>query len=329
MVRLPKLSPSGFIGCLRQSWHPEILAFLALLLLIGTPSTGAESETRRNGDSRGDAGYMALEIRPLTGNPYEGQPVAVEVALVTDRNDISGVESIGTLTAGNGDFLSFQTVDNPGNTVIVEREGRRLYSIPLAVTVVAFEESGKYKLISPGYKVALPQYRVVRDPIWGSRRVRELSVADLRPVTTNLKVKALPNPPKDMDFSGSVGEFEIETRMHRATPVAGEDNTVFIILRGSGLIAELTMPQYKGAFPPDLNLKSVSESRRGFYDHGKLISELTLECTFTPGHSGEFEIGEVWFDYFDPVTGKYARAKSDPVAVSVKSSVVRRNHYDI
>ncbi|MDE7402912.1 MAG: hypothetical protein K2M87_05830 [Muribaculaceae bacterium] len=273
--------------------------------------------------------YMALEFSVPENVIYIDQPTAVTVELVTDFRTVQSAVPSGEIRLDKGEFSTNQKVDYAGNPYEDYRDGRRVIVYPLETRVVSFADKGNKKLVSPEYKVALNIPTIINDPFWGPRRGYRTEERVLKPQSINIKVKDLPQPEDDLNFSGSVGEFGIQTILPKGDIFVNEEATVYIILRGTGLIGANTMPEYRSAFGEGIQLRSVQEEREERFDRGQLINELRLECTFIPTERKEIIIGETHYDFFNPVTKQYERVTSEPVKINVKSSTAKRERLEI
>lgn len=260
---------------------------------------------------------------------YERQPVSAVVTLFSTDPDVEFANPISDVRLARGEFSTLQPVRPAGSSYRRDIGGRQYYCFPLRTFVFTIDKKGSYELSGGEYEVGVSYPVIVNDPFWGRVRTAETREYKIPVKKTPLNVKTMPEPPADMDFSGSVGDFSIETVIPRGDIYLNEEATAIIVLRGQGMIAELTMPEYRDAFKNGMKLKSVSESRSQAYDKGRIISELQLECTFIPTSVTDAEIGKVYFDYFDPVSGAYRRAESEPVKVKVKSTVSKRESMDV
>lgn len=272
---------------------------------------------------------MFIECVLGENNVYERQPVPVVITLFTTNPDVQYAEVVSEPRLSKGEFASVQQVQPAGSPYRRDIGGREYYCIPLKAFMFTVDRKGSYELSGGGYNVGVAYPVVVTDPFWGRIKTTETKEYEIPVRKTSFKVRSLPSPPADINFSGSVGEFSIETVVPRGDIYLNEEATAIIILKGTGMIAELTMPEYRDAFKQGLKLRSVSESRGAAYDRGRMLSELQLECTFIPTSENDVEIGVVSFDYFDSSTGTYRRAESKPVKIKVKSTVSRRESIDV
>lgn len=260
---------------------------------------------------------------------FERQPVSLNVTLYSSTPDIRYARKSADISLSSGEFATLQPVDNPGSAYRKVIDGKQYYCFPLEAYIATFADNGSYRIKQRSFEVGVSYPVVVNDPFWGRIRSSETKNFEIPVKDCRFKVKSLPNPAADFNFSGSVGEFSVETILPPGDIFLNEEALAVIVLRGTGMIAAHTMPEYREAFGGALRLKSVSESRSEAYDNGKLVSELRLECTFIPKETENARIGEVSFDYFDPVKCKYITARSKPLNVKVKSTVSRREKMSI
>lgn len=253
---------------------------------------------------------------------YEREPIPVTVTLFSSVPQIASASELEPMRLKKGEFATFQTVEPAGSGYRKQVDGKTVYCFPLKTFVVSFADKGKYELTGGEYSIGVPYNVVIDDPFWGPRRTTRVKEQKVSAQKKTIKIKSLPVPGDDIEFSGSVGKFVVETIIPPGDIFLNEEATAIIRLRGNGVIAEHTLPKYIEAFGDGAKLKSVSESRTAAYDHGELVSELQLECTFIPTRK-DAVIGEASFDYFDPEKGKYVSAKSKPVTVKVKSATAK------
>lgn len=255
---------------------------------------------------------------------YEREAVPMVLTLFSSTSNISYANQMRPMSLSKGEFASIREIQPAGDAYTEMIDGRQYYCYPLNAYMVTLPDKGSYTLQNGAYEIGIPMM-VGNDSYWGP--VFETRSITIPVEKKSFKVKALPNPPVDANFSGSVGKFTIETVIPEGDIIFNEEAVAYVVLRGDGMIAEQVLPDYQEAFKNNLKLKSISESRSSYYKDGRLISQLQLECTFIPTSRDNVEIGEVLFEYFNPDTGKYEVARTAPVKVTVKSSTV--NHKSI
>ncbi len=300
-----------------------------IVILAALTSAFLMSASDAGRDSAASDPELSIECRMLPQTFYERQPVPMVVTLVSSTPDIALAEVRSAPSLTKGEFASVQKVSPAGSAYQEVSGGKTYYCFPLEAYMVTMSDKGKYEIAGGEYEIGVSFPAVVNDPFWGKRRT---SVVKRFPVPVDkckFNVKALPAPPPSVDFSGSVGKFTIETVVPRGDIFVNEEAVAVVVLRGTGMIAESTLPEYRNAFRNGLRLKSISESRDAAYDNGEMVSELRLECTFIPDVRDGVEIGEVSFCYFDPEAGEYRTARSAPVRIEVKSTTSKRESISI
>lgn len=208
-----------------------------------------------------------------------------------------------------------------------ELDGRRY-------TVLRFE-----KLLMPreSGSVTLPQATVTfvspkpgpsgrRDPfddffggslfsgVFGGRRELEtLAIPSNRP---RLEVLDLPNEGRPPRFNGWIGEFEVSAEAKPTSVAVGEPITLALTVRGGGMLETARFPQLDEA--PELvrDFNVPSETGAGEVRGERKIFTQTLRAR----HDSVSEIPAIELPYFDPRSGRYRTARSDPIALEVEPS---------
>ena len=129
---------------------------------------------------------------------------------------------------------------------------------------------------------------------------RPLTVA-AEPVELN--VLALPEKERPTDFSGLVGNFQMESQLQPTSLKAGESATLTVQINGKGNINRI----------PDINLPELSFAR-AYNDQPLLETEQddqgiggkkTMKWALVPQKAGQFDIPVLKLSFFNPDTEKY------------------------
>jgi hypothetical protein len=150
------------------------------------------------------------------------------------------------------------------------------------------------------------------DPFMGRAVKKDVNIAS---EPEDLTVKPLPAAGRPADFSGAVGNFDIQASASPTNVTAGDPITLRLELRGTGdfdratsgmLAAENSWKTYppKGTFHPE-----NGASYRG---------TKTLEQLVIPQDPDVKEIPALRFSFFDPKKGQYETRTTPPIPVSVK-----------
>jgi hypothetical protein len=130
-------------------------------------------------------------------------------------------------------------------------------------------------------------------------------------------VSPLPAAGRPRDFSGAIGQFQLQTRASETNLRQGEPSELHITLRGSGNFGQFSAPHL------------ASDARWNAYDPTSRFTASdsvglkgTTEYTqaLTPERSGALQIPGVSFSYFDPNTQRYVALAAPAIPVHVAPS---------
>ena len=301
----------------------RISSLCALFLLVAANCAAGE-EYRQSA-----APEMFLKVETTSDKFYAGEAIVFDVMLYTSDPNVVDVVSVSPLKLRRGDFsvLNRVPVSRPYEKVMIS--DRHFFKIPVDCFVGSVTDKGKCIIEGPVYSVAVSRPVIYDDPFWGRMRSSETRKYDVKAADHRFSVTALPDAGSFTSFSGAVGDFEVRTVVPRGDIVVGEDAVAYVIVEGEGFLGEDIMPEYRAAFGTGIRLKSVSPSRKSYMAEGKMMSRITIECTFIPETRDHCEIGPVFFEFFNPESRSYVSAKSGTVPIDVKSSVIRREAIDI
>lgn len=129
-----------------------------------------------------------------------------------------------------------------------------------------------------------------------------------------LKVRHLP-PGKPDNFSGAIGNYNLNASISKKETKSNEAVNLEVEIIGSGNLNTLktpkvAMPEHIETFAP--TKKEVIELRPSGMK-GKVVENHVL----VPAYGGEYKIGPVTFNYFDPAQQKYVTLKTKPFELKV------------
>ena len=141
-----------------------------------------------------------------------------------------------------------------------------------------------------------------------------------RPLTVaadpvELNVLALPEKERPADFSGLVGNFQMESRLQPTRLKAGESATLTVEIKGKGNINRI----------PDIDLPELPFAR-AYSDQPLLETEQdqqgiggrkTMKWALVPQKAGRFEIPVLKLSFFNPDTATYDILKTSVHTLSV------------
>jgi len=131
----------------------------------------------------------------------------------------------------------------------------------------------------------------------------------------SLDVRRLPQARRPADFSGLIGPIEVRTRVDRASLPLGQSLRVSVRVRGDANLWDLQPPL------AELEAAGVEVFRRPAQLDVEAGERLYLQRHFpldvVPRAEGRLEIPSVRIPYYDPRSGRYALATSEPIAIDV------------
>jgi len=132
------------------------------------------------------------------------------------------------------------------------------------------------------------------------------------PVT--IEVKPLPEPAPD-DFTGAVGQFELQSRLAKAQVRVNESDQLEVQITGDGnpdyiLEPKFLMPAEFEIYPPEVKLDTEARA-------GRLFAVKKFEYLLVARKDGQFQVPAIGFRYFEPQTKTYKLAQSPGLAIRV------------
>ncbi len=133
-----------------------------------------------------------------------------------------------------------------------------------------------------------------------------------------MEVRPLP-PDAPPEFKGAIGQFTITATLNLTQTKVNEPITLLVTLSGKGNINNLPDPVW-----PELAGWRAFQSKATMNSQvaeGKLGGQRVYERLMVPGKPGNFTIPPLSYTYFDPLSGQYLTAKSEPLAVNIAPGV--------
>ncbi len=271
----------------------------------------------QKGAGRSEMANLFIEAKPDKEQAYPGEQVTVTYRLFTRVNlSIENIEYPKSVGFWNEDLRVTQTVrfrdtqiQGVGYKVatlykaaMFPTQTGRLTIAPMTVTCNVDKPNRK----RPG--------GVFDDPFFNSM-FRETQRQFILSDSLFIDVSPYPKEPP-ADFTGAVGQFEIESWVDTPNVKVNEAITYKVRVKGTGNpnqfnLGEISFPQNMEVFPPTLSFK-----RDEFRDD--LTGEQQLDYILIPRSAGNFRLHPVTLSYFNPKVEKFitARSKSVPITVS-------------
>lgn len=143
--------------------------------------------------------------------------------------------------------------------------------------------------------------------------------AILRTEPKVITVKSLPAANQPDDFSGAVGQFNINVKVPAVPIHKGDLVKIQVIISGKGNLSLLTPPPIKWPKGVDTAEPSVKENINKYIF--PLSGSKTFEYSFAAPDTGDYIIPAIHLPYFDPAEQKYKKASNDSIILHVLPGV--------
>ena len=138
---------------------------------------------------------------------------------------------------------------------------------------------------------------------------------DIKSQPITIEVKPLPTANKPDSFKGAVGQFTFTSKIDKNELKVNEAFTLTQTVSGKGNIELLELP--RPVFPPDFEVydpkitSSIKDNALG------ITGSKTAEYIVIPRVSGDFNLKETIFSYFNPSLGRYETLRSEAHNIQV------------
>ncbi|HLV24010.1 MAG TPA: BatD family protein [Moheibacter sp.] len=129
-----------------------------------------------------------------------------------------------------------------------------------------------------------------------------------------LNVRELPTG-KPSNFSGAIGNYKLNASLSKNELKANEATNLEVEIIGSGNLNTLKTPE----IPVPENIETFAPKKKDAFEirpsgmKGAVVENHVL----VPQYGGEYKIGPVLFNYFDPTKEKYITLQTQPLLLSV------------
>ena len=261
---------------------------------------------------------LFIETNVSRTRVFENEPVAVEYRIFT-RVPVE-TYTITTLPQATGFWSEELEQPTSPQAEQVIRDGSE-YLTATVRRMILFPTGSGPKTLDPMSVEAQVRVRDrgVFDPfgdIFGrssllDRRV-PVMVASL-PVS--IEVLPLPVEGRPGSFAGHVGTLGVSTALNSSAVETNEAVTLTVVYSGTGNLHTLPPPDIE--FPVEFEAFPPETSDRISEGGGSLQGTRTYEYVLIPRAPGELTIPPVDVSYFDPASGRYGSARSQPLEITV------------
>ncbi|MFT5970012.1 MAG: hypothetical protein ACI8ZO_000517 [Flavobacteriales bacterium] len=245
---------------------------------------------------------------------YVGEAITVSFKLYSAVDLGRGNEPIS-----NPDFNGFWSKNlKANNSWKRENYNGRTYQTAIISQYLLIPQSVGKQTIEPLYwkfAVRKKSNNNRRDPFGGffnsySEESREISSKAIA-----VTVKGLPAKGKPEDFSGAVGNFNLNLSVNKRQVKANEGLDFKIKLSGKGNLVLVTLP--KPDFPTDFDVYDPKPTNRIQSSMAGMSGSKEINILAIPRIKGSYQIPGLNFSFFNPKAGKYQSIKTSDLNLDV------------
>ena len=244
-----------------------------------------------------------LEIVPQKKTAYEGEPIIVEYLLVSGI-PVSG--NLNKMPAPDGFWV--EEIGGEKEERSTRTIGNRVFETLLIKRVALLPQRTGNLTIEPAEMQAVGTI----DDGFGNAQ-QHTWIIKSAPVT--LQIKPLPATGKPANFKGAVGDYRIAASLEPPTMPRNGASALRLVISGEGNLAQLDAPPL--SLPTALESEHPTAKNDLHTDGQYLTGSRTFTYTITASEEGTFTIPPVRFSFFNPETGSYEEAATQPLTLSV------------
>ncbi|MDQ8193215.1 BatD family protein [Coraliomargarita sp. SDUM461004] len=273
-----------------------------------------------------DAGPTTDELIFLKTNTpehlYVGQTTPIELKLyISEEVRLTGLNSFDRSADG---FTISDLPDSKETVEIVKGRRYRVLNWPLSITPI---QTGQQDLnFQFTVSASVPSQSNRRDPFggrgFGSSLFDDLFGQNERFTVytepTQIDVRALPSEDQPHSFSGAIGDFSMQVSTDRDQTQTGEPIMLSVEISGKGNFDRISGP----TIPATDDWRNYDPESQ-FLPHSPdntLRGTKRFDYVMIPNQSGNIEIPEIRFAYFDAEAQRYTELSSPTIPIEVSPS---------
>lgn len=233
-----------------------------------------------------------------------------------------------TQLAGNmPDLDGFHTQEIPlpqQKSMTMEHFNGRNYGTVVWRQYLLFpQRAGKLKVPSVEFEGLVVQQNHAIDPIDAFFNGADLTTeVKKKIVAPGMEIQVDPLPDRPANFSGAVGQFQIESVLIPEKELKSNDAlTLKLTVSGTGNMKLLTAPKVN--FPKDFETYDAKVTDDTRLERNGVSGNKVFEYIAVPRYKGDYEIPAVEFCYFDPASKSYKTLKTQPYQIKVAQGATR------
>lgn len=146
--------------------------------------------------------------------------------------------------------------------------------------------------------------------VFGSQKQVELVSEPI-----DINVRPLPREEQPETFQNVIGRFKMNVSMDKTRVAAGDPVTLNMVITGEGNFKTLVAPRVQ--IPSTINTFSETSEQDIRSTANRVGGTKTFSMILVPREEGNFDIGPITLDYFDPKAQIYKRLTAGPLSIDV------------
>jgi len=288
------------------------------------PAAAATPSTSDNAAFSPEGRFGSIEIKLPKKEFYVGELVPVEIQVFIPEDIQSRLTDLPQFTSDGFTLNSLSTRPEQGEQIV----NGRPYNVLVWHSALTGVKAGDYPVsLQMPLRVIVPQPMPqgdINDMFNNFFRNAMASMGTPKDVTIQsgaetLKVLPLPQANRPADFSGAVGQFEIEASAAPTSVNVGDPITLRLKVNGTGNFDRVSSDMLAG----DSHWKTYSP--KSHFDPADSVGyqgTKTFEQPIIANDASVSTVPPVSFSYFDPETRQYITRTTAPVAVTVSGGSI-------
>ena len=245
-------------------------------------------------------------------NPYLNEAISVVYKLyVSPQINVSNFRPLDNPKYNN--FWSQDIAFSRYNVQNGRYKGKPYRYVILKRVVLYPQKSGELEIAPLSLEVSL-QVPTNRRDFFGGRIYKETTKI-VSAGRRTIRVRALPEKGKPVDFSGAVGDFDLSVTTSKTSLNASESLQAKVEVSGKGNLKLFQLPQLQVPSALEVYEPEYEENVRTTISgmQGKVSNNYTV----VPEFRGKYPIPRVVFNYFNPRTQSYVTLSSEEIIIDV------------
>lgn len=258
---------------------------------------------------------MFLRAEVSNSGAYEQQGIVYTIKLYTTYNYI---KFLGATAAPKFDGFVVEEEKSNDPQWRLESYNGRTYKVATVARYVIFpQKAGRLTVKGNTYTVSADAMEYYNDPFYRRIQVKRPVQLNITPNDVVVNARPLPSPAPE-GFSGGVGQFTISSSLPKQVFKTNNAASIIYTVRGSGNIKYIKLPDLKDLYPATVEVFEPETNISADVVGGRVQGSIKFDYSFMPTETGDLNIPDIKFVYFDPSSGTYQTAVAKGYHIKVE-----------